>query len=491
MTTDRLDLTDSLPDQDWVVNASRIAVHGLGREGRSVVKHVRATNPDADLVVLDDQAPAQDNADFIAQHDVEVVVGAQAGAQTVADGTIDLVVRSPGIPLSHPAQLAARGHDIPTTTALNIFFAVHRPRNVIALTATKGKSTTSSLLGHLLAGAGRRVAVAGNVGLSVLDLDIAPADLDHLVLELSSYQLADLRGRPTIGAWLNLHRDHHDWHGGAAGYARDKGRIVALSDRLVVNAADDRVVAATADHPNVTTFDASSDPVTIGALHVDRQVLETALARSPLVGTHNLANLAAVLTIGTLAATHARSPTTPPSPPHGNRLDDVTNPEAMVSAMLGATTDFEGLPHRLQVVHDDERLWVDDSIATIPEATVAALAAFPDRPITLLTGGFERGQDHAPLIAALVDRATSAVRIQVVALPDTGHRLANSLAADAIGRQIEVTTVDDLAAAVAVARATTPTPGVVLLSPAAASFNQFSSFEDRGRQFAALARKPA
>ncbi len=169
---------------------------------------------------------------------------------------VDLLVRSPGIPLSHPAQQAARAAGVPTTTALNIFFALHRPTNVIALTATKGKSTTSSLLGHLLGAAGRRVAVAGNVGLSVLDLDVDPADLDHLVLELSSYQLADLRGRPAIGAWLNLHRDHHDWHGGAAAYARDKGRIVALSDRLVANAADAAVMAAAAGHPALTTFDA-------------------------------------------------------------------------------------------------------------------------------------------------------------------------------------------------------------------------------------------
>lgn len=488
MTTDRPGLTDFLPDQDWVVDASRIAVHGLGREGRSVVRHVRASNPNATLVVLDDRAPGHADDGFIAHHDVEVVIGAQAGAQAVADGAIDLVVRSPGIPLSHPAQQAAHARDIPTTTALNIFFAVHRPDNVIALTATKGKSTTSSLLGHLLAGAGRRVAVAGNVGLSVLDLDIRPADVDHLVLELSSYQLADLRGRPAIGAWLNLHRDHHDWHGGAAGYARDKTRIVALSNQMVVNAADQRVMDAAAAHPDVTTFDATTDPVALGPLRMDRQLLEEALARSPLVGTHNLANLAAVLTIGTLVAAHAPTPT---AAPLHVRHPDVTDPEAMVTAMLESTPDFVALPHRLQVVHDDGRLWVDDSIATIPEATVAALAAFPDRPVTLLAGGFERGQDHAPLIAALIERATSAARVTVVALPDTGHRLAATLATEPVRRRVEVSTVDDLAAAVALARATTPTPGVILLSPAAASFNQFTSFEDRGHQFAALASAPA
>ncbi|HKJ55985.1 MAG TPA: UDP-N-acetylmuramoyl-L-alanine--D-glutamate ligase, partial [Nitriliruptoraceae bacterium] len=412
--------------------------------------------------------------------DVEVVVGPAAGAALVAGeageagAPVDLLVRSPGIPLSHPVQEAAGARGIATTTALNIFFAVHRPDNVIALTATKGKSTTSSLLGHLLRSAGRRVAVAGNVGLSVLDLDVAPADLDHLVLELSSYQLADMRGRPAIGAWLNLHRDHHDWHGGATNYARDKARIVALSDRLVANAADPRVMAVAGDHPALATFDATADPVVLGATQASRASLTSALGASPLVGTHNLANLAAVLTIGTLVT------------------DD---PDAMVATMSAGTADFTALPHRLQVVHDDGRLWIDDSIATIPEATVAALAAFPDRPVTLLAGGFERGQDHAPLVAALTARAAGDAPVRVVALPDTGLRLADHLDrhqaalpdGDSSRRTVEVTVVDDLAAAVATAAAQTPRNGVVLLSPAAASFNQFTSFEERGRQFAALA----
>ncbi len=458
-------MTDSvpgsaMPDDAWLRAADRVAVHGLGREGRSVVTDLATSNPGARVVVLDDRDPSAADHAWLDDHDVEVVVGAEAGATHV--DTVDLLVRSPGVPPSHAAQVRARAAGVPVTSALNIFFARHRPTNVLAVTGTKGKSTTATVLAHLLDHAGRRVVVAGNVGLSVLDLDVAPDDVDHVVLELSSYQLADLRGRPAVGLWLNLHRDHHAWHGGRAGYVRDKSRLVELSDRLVANAADGDVMARSARHPSLTTFDATGDPVVIGSgPPVPRHRLVEALADSSLVGGHNLVNLAAGLAVAGLVG-------------------------ATPDELLGGLTDFVPLAHRLQLVHDDGRRWVDDSIATIPEAAVAALAAFPDAPVTLLAGGHDRDQDHAPLVAAMADRASGPTMVRLVALPDTGHHLADE--AEELGATGVVHRVGDLAEAVAVARDVTPDGGVVLLSPAAASFNQFRSFEDRGNQFAALAR---
>nr|WP_274387776.1 UDP-N-acetylmuramoyl-L-alanine--D-glutamate ligase [Salsipaludibacter albus] len=443
--------------------AGTVAVHGLGREGRSLVTDLATSNPGAEILVLDDAAPSDDDRQFLADAGATSVVGPDQGVEVVGDA--DVLVRSPGVPPSHAVQVAARAADVPVTTVLNVFFARHRPTNVVAITGTKGKSTTTTLLGHLLGEAGRTVRVAGNVGTSVLDLDVAPSALDHLVLELSSYQLADLRGRPSLGLWLNLHRDHHGWHGGGEAYAADKGRIVALSDRLIVNGADDRVLARSRDHRDRAQFDASGDPIVAGRLGVSRAVLRTALESSRLVGTHNLANLAAVVAVG---------------------ADLGVDP----AALLGGLASFRPLPHRLELVHDDGRRWVDDSIATIPEATVAALDAFPDTPVTLLAGGFDRDQDHAPLLAVLATRAGGPGPVVVVALPDTGHRLAIDLAG--AHPDVAVRPVPDLAAAVAEADRVTPRGGVVLLSPAAASFNQFRSFEDRGHQFATLARaRPA
>lgn len=446
-----------LPDDDWFRGAERIAIHGLGREGRSVLRMLADVNPDARVRVLDDHEPAAEHRALVASTGGELVVGAANAAKAVVGA--DLVVRSPGVPPSHPGQAAARTDGIHVTSALNLWFARHRPRNVVGVTGTKGKSTTVTLLGHLLRAAGRDVRVAGNVGLSVFDLDVPPAQLDHLVLELSSYQLCDLRGRLAVGLWINLHADHHAWHGGADAYAADKARIAELSDRLVVNLADAAIVEMTRGHPDRHGFDAGGDPVVAGGSTVPRAELLDALADSPLVGTHNLANLAAVLAVGDLLGV---APT----------------------SVLPALASFRPLPHRLQLVHDDGRRWVDDSIATIPEATVAALDAFPEAPVTLLAGGFERDQDHAPLVTTLLDRAHGPGPVTVVALPDTGHRLADELAATAV----PVHLVTDLVTGVALADELTARGSVVLLSPAAASFNQFASFEERGHQFAELAR---
>lgn len=450
---------DDLPDDTWLREATVVAVHGLGREGRSVVGDLAETNPAARVVVLDDEEPTELDREFLARTGAQSVVGPERGRAAIAGA--DLVVRSPGVPPRHPVQVAARDAGLPVTTVLNIFFARHRPRNVVAVTGTKGKSTTSTLLGHLLSHAGRNVRVAGNVGLSVLDLDVEPGALDHLVLELSSYQLADLRAGLSLGVWLNLHGDHHAWHGGADAYASDKARIVGLADHLLVNGADLRVMARSEEHPDRATFDASGDPVVAAEVSLPRELLLTTLAGSRLVGSHNLANLAAVVAVGTRLG-----------------VDPAT--------LLDGVATFRPLPHRLELVHHDGRRWVDDSIATIPEATVAALDAFPDTAVTLLAGGFERDQDHRPLAEELAARADGPAAVTVLALPDTGHRLARELALD--HPDVACIPVPDLPTAVTTAAARTPDDGVVLLSPAAASFNQFLSFEDRGRQFASLAR---
>lgn len=449
---------EPLADDDQLRHAGTIAVHGLGREGRSIVTDLSDTNPTARVLVFDDEEPSGLDLEFLDRAGARAVVGPHAGLAALDD--VDLVVRSPGVPPRHPVQVAARDAGVPVTTVLNVFFARHRPRNVVAVTGTKGKSTTSTLLGHVLDRAGRTVRVAGNVGLSVLDLDVEPDELDHLVLELSSYQLADLRGRVGLGLWLNLHDDHHAWHGGAEPYASDKSRIVALADHLVVNAADPAVMARSEGHPDLATFDATGDPVVADDARLQRDRLLAVLDRSRLVGAHNLANLAAVIAVGTRLGVEATS-------------------------LLDGVASFRPLPHRLELVHDDGRRWIDDSIATIPEATVAALEAFPDVPVTLLAGGFDRDQDHAPLVAALAARADGPAAVSVLALPDTGLRLAADLGAT--DPRVACVEVPDLTAAVTRAAAQAADGSVVLLSPAAASFNQFLSFEDRGRQFATLA----
>lgn len=435
--------------------ARRVGVYGLGREGRAIVRFVRAGWPGTALVVLLDGTP--DAATRAAAEDLEVdlVAGEAAVVARLASGDLDVVVRSPGVPLRGAGLTAARDHGVHVTSGTNLWFEAQQPDNVIAVTGTKGKSTTSSLLAHLLRACGRDVALLGNIGTPLLDHDRPAADHDVVVVELSSYQLADLRAPLPVGVWLNLHHEHVDWHGSHRAYAADKGRIVDLSRTLVANADDRDVVAAAQHHDDVRWVRTSTDPAQLGPERLSRGALVDALRPSALIGHHHVANLAAALTA---AATVGADP----------------------ADLLPHVATFTPLPHRLQLVFDDGRRWIDDSIATIPEAAVAALRAFPDVPVTLLAGGYDRDQDHTPL----VDEVTGRPDVAVVTLPDTGDRLAADL--DRAGHAAEAAT--DLADAVAIADAVTPTGGVVLLSPAAPSYGHFTSFEQRGDRFAQLAR---
>lgn len=436
-------------------SARHVAVYGLGREGRALVRHVRDVAPDATVEVLLDEVPDDATRADADDLGVAIVGGRDAVVARLSEDVVDVVVRSPGVPLRGDGLTAAADHGVRISSGTNLWFEREAPDNVVAITGTKGKSTTSSLLAHLLRASGRDVALLGNIGTPLLDHPTPAVAHDVVVVELSSYQLADLHEPVAVGVWLNLHREHVDWHGSHAAYRADKGRIAALSRTLVANAADGEVAADCRDHPDVRWVDASADPVRMGGASLPRGALVDALDASPLVGHHHVANLAHALAAG--AAVGA-------------------DPASLLPHVAG----FAPLPHRLQLVHDDGRRWVDDSICTIPEAAVAALRAFPGVPVTLLAGGHDRDQDHAPLVDEVVGRDD----VTVVTMATTGPRLADELEA----RGVTPRRVDDLAGAVAIADEATPDGGVVLLSPAAPSYDHFTSFEERGDRFAALAR---
>ena len=443
-------------DHHVLRSARRVAVYGLGREGRAIVRFVRAVAPTAEVEVFQDDRLDRAATRCADELGVAVVAGEDAVVARLRSGAVDVVVRSPGVPLRGVGLTTAREHGVHVTSGTNLWFEAQAPDNVIAITGTKGKSTTSALLAHVLRASGRDVALLGNIGVPLLDHDRPAASHDVVVVELSSYQLADLHEPLAVGVWLNLHHEHIDWHGSHAAYAADKGRIAACSRRLVANADDDAVADACAGHADVMWVHAASDPVRLGQHTVPRSRLERALDASPLVGDHHVANLAMALGA---AATIGVAP----------------------DELLDHVAGFTPLPHRLQLVHDDGRRWVDDSISTIPEAAVAALRAFPRSPVTLLAGGYDRAQDHQPLVDEIVARGD----VTVVTMPDTGDRLA----ADLDRRGVASEAATDLADAVAIAAGCTPAGGVVLLSPAAPSYSHFRSFEQRGDRFAALARE--
>ena len=429
----------------------RVGVWGLGREGRSVARAVAARLPGTPLLLVDEsRGPGAE--------------GSWEGLPVVGDpgalAACDVVVRSPGVSIHRPEVAALREAGVELTSGTRIWFAEHPDARAIGVTGTKGKSTTSALIAHLAAARGLRVELAGNIGRPLADLLAGPrpARADLWVLELSSFQTADLDASPGVGVLLNLYREHTDWHLTEQNYWDDKLNLFAHRPDMVsvLNRADPRVRERGAGLPNPRWFRAPEgfDVDAGGITRAGRPYAPREAVALP--GAHNLDNVCAALTA--LAAV-------------GVEGDD------LVEALRG----FRPLAHRLEPVRErDGVLFVNDSIATIPEASVAAARALAPRPTVLLVGGRDRRQDYAPLADFLA--GPSAV-VGVVGLPGNGPDILVRIAEAAPG--MPSAAASDLGDAVRRALAMLPEGGVVLLSPGAPSGADFGDFEVRGEAFRA------
>jgi UDP-N-acetylmuramoylalanine--D-glutamate ligase len=442
------------PPREAEFAGGKVAILGAGREGRAAWRYLRSRHPDMRLDLVDEAAPDAGFSGTLGELD-RLLCGPFTGAGLER---YDILVRSPGISPYRDAIRQARAAGARLTTPSNLWFAAHRDARTICVTGTKGKSTTSALLAHVLAATGSRVRLAGNIGKPLLDCD--DREVDWWVIELSSYQLADLDALPSLAVFLNLSPEHLDWHGSEEQYRRDKLRLADLAgDRpIVANGADAQLRRHLAPRDNIHWFNEHGAIRAAGGrlLDGDRE-LELRLPDG-LPGTHNLSNAAAVLT-----AVRAI----------GGEL----------APALEAIATFRPLPHRLQLLGERAGVrYVNDSIASNPLATAAALESFPGQDVTLIVGGLDRGIDWTPYMGAFAARTPLAV----IGLPDNGPRIIAALRDAGIEPAGGLHEGRDLAAAVELARRLTPQGAVVLLSPGAPSFPHFRDFRDRGRQFAAL-----
>lgn len=419
-----------------------VLLYGAGREALSSRAFLKSKQPDLKVYVTVDSGTAD-------IPDTELIAAADLPA-AIAARRFGLIIKSPGVSLYKPIFEAARNAAIPVTSNLNLWGTSFRhDRTVIAITGTKGKSTTATLAHLMLTRSGIDAGLAGNVGLAPLEI----ADRhDVVVFELSSYQTADMNFLPDIAALTNLYPEHVDWHGSVERYYADKlhlidrdgGFAVALGTPAKGNAL---VARAVRDHrrllPDLTA------EVSIA--------VENAVARSRLRGAHNLDNalLAAQITLGV-----------------GGSLDGI---------MQGIAA-FRPLPHRLEEHRIGDHVVVNDSISTTPEATKAALAAYPGHRIALIAGGHEREQDYTELAGLLASRGVTTL----VTLPVTGSRLAR--ATRAVSPDILVIEAPDLDHAISALAVQKLRFDTLILSPGAPSYNQFKNFEERGAHFVELCR---
>ena len=447
----------------------RVALWGWGREGRAAHRALRSRLPGLQLTLF---CPDEDVADAQALGDPLLAIETDASASRLS--VFDVVVKSPGIsPYGEDAAVAAaQGTRFVGGTAL--WFAEQAGADGIAsgtvcVTGTKGKSTTTALLAHLLRAGGHVTALAGNIGLPLLELLDAPRAPAFWAIELSSYQTGDVAAsgaRPDVAVALNVFPEHLDWHGSEERYVADKlGLLTAARPRVaVLNAEDPRLAALALPGSEVRWFGREDawhlrgDALYRGATAV---MDTTAL---PLPGRHNRGNLCAVLT-----------------------AIEALGLDAMPLARHAAT--FRPLPNRLQMLGTRNGIsYVNDSISTTPHASLAALDCFQGRRVAILLGGHDRGLDWTAFEQAMDGHSMrGAEPVAIVTMGQNGPRIYGLLAPVAARRGIGLSAAADLPEAMQLARTALAGDGVILLSPGAPSFGVYRDYVARGRHFAELA----
>ncbi|MBF0671532.1 MAG: UDP-N-acetylmuramoyl-L-alanine--D-glutamate ligase [Salinibacterium sp.] len=424
----------------------RVLIVGTGREGQAVAE-LAAPVATSVIAYTDDAASTPAWTEVWGER-VPVHVGS-------VEGAIDLVVASPGVSPQHPLLQRVRESGIELTTGTSLWLAEHAEQTV-AVTGSKGKSTTSSLIHHLETALHGPAALGGNIGVPLLSLPESP----RYVVELSSYQCAGLTVSPHTAVVTSLFAEHLDWHGSEQAYFRDKLNLIDHGPRrVIVNANDGRLISeVTVRHPFMA-------PELVGleeSFHVAdgwfMRGTERLFPRETLAlrGEHNALNACLAL-----AAVER------------DGLDLVAERERVASVLA----EFTPLEHRLEEIPDASGLtFVDDSLSTSPYAAIEAMRAFADAPLTLLVGGADRGVDYAPLADYLAEHPIEAV----IGLPGSGERLTGLMPAAQ-----RVSTAADMADAVRQARALTPEGGYVLLSPAAPSYGIYRNYAERAADFRA------
>jgi UDP-N-acetylmuramoylalanine--D-glutamate ligase len=426
----------------------RVAVWGFGREGRAALDALARHLPGqlVDVYCSSEEAGAA-RASFPWAHVHDVSPDADALA------SYDIVIKSPGISAYKPELLDAQSRGTRFTSGTALWFAAHVTAKTIAVTGTKGKSTTSALIAHLARSLGVRTALAGNIGLPMLELDGESADL--WVIELSSFQTGEAFG-VGLGVVTSLYEEHLDWHGSRERYVSDKLKLLASSAQVLVNAMQPALMARAEDHPGLHTFgDAAHWHVADGWIRCGNEdVIAASAVSAP--GLHNAINACAALAALEIVGLDAR-------------------------AAAPALSTFVPLPHRLQPLGERGGLhWINDSISTTPLASLAALESVGAQRVALILGGHDRGLDWTPFVDAMRDHEPEAIVCQGT----NGTRIADALEHAGVANVYRAV---DLAAAVGAARGALGGDGCVLLSPGAPSFDQFRDYVERGKRFAELA----
>lgn len=414
----------------------RIIIIGYGVEGQSAYNYLKKHHPFAEVGITD----AKDGEDYLKkQKDFE------------------LAIKSPGV---RPELV-----EIPYTTAMNLFFANAKGKT-IGITGTKGKSTTTTLIYKMLKKEGKDVYLGGNIGKSPLDFIDNLNEDSVSVLELSSYQLNDLKYSPNTAVVLMITSEHLDYHQDIYSYIKAKRNILRFQspeDYAIVNR--DYPVANESDiYTKAKTYYVSTErEADNGCFALSNTVWLMLNGKKEeminsgqvlLKGRHNLENVCAAVMAAALFKVKKNN---------------------IASVLM----TFRGLEHRLEFVATKNSInYYNDSLSTIPESAIQAVAALGGSVETLIAGGYDRGLDYTELGSYLVKSSVK----NLILFEPSGKRIWEAVVKAGVG-QIQAFWVKSMDEAVGIAKAETAPEKTILLSPASASFGTFRDYKDRGEQF--------
>ena len=440
---------------------SNIAILGFGREGKTTYEFIRKYNKDIKLTIIDKaENIIENNPELKNDPNLSFVMG-----PTYLEGLeqYDLIIKSPGVSLLNVDTTNLKDK---LTSQLELVLEVNK-KNIIGITGTKGKSTTSSLLYKIIKDQNDNVILAGNIGIPILaELENCNEDT-ILVVEMSSHQLEYLQVSPHISVILNLFEDHLDHSGTINHYHENKLQIFKhqTEEDYMIYCSDNKTLldyinnfpyqaqqfAVSKDNKNAACFQ-SADYVMLN----NEEVYDTKEERK-LLGEHNLINIMVCLTISKIL-----------------KLD-------MKEATKSIAT-FEPLEYRLQNIGTiNDVTYYTDTLATIPEATIASINTLPNTN-TLIFGGMDRGINYDKLIEYLKTCHVT----NFICMPTTGHDIGHAIG-EIEGKNFYY--VETLEEAVNLAKQVTKPGTACLLSPAASSYAYFKNYADKGDQFKAFVYK--
>ncbi len=436
------------------IKNKKVLILGFGREGKSTYKRVCEVGGSDLIAISDKNAISADLPD-----DVRIISGDDY--QKVID-EYDIVFKSPGVVLEKPFET----YKCQITSQTELFIERYSSQ-IIGITGTKGKSTTTTLIYHILSDNSVDSVLTGNIGIPSFDVIDDIKDTTKVVFELSCHQLENIKFSPSYAVFLNLYEEHLDHYGTFEKYAAAKKNIYRYQNKKSVLVCNSDILPESEECAgNVITCSQSDTNSNVyvesNIIHFNGETQEIDCDRTLLAGKHNYYNIGVAYAVCRIIGLSAVQ-------------------------IMNSVYTYKPLPHRLEYIGESDGVkYYDDSISTICAATIQAVTSIKDVD-TVIIGGMDRGIDYTDLIEFLSECSVS----NIILMSDSGKRIAEEIRQRYTDESFlrKIYQADKLDTAVSLAKKHTSKGKTCVMSPAAASYNDFKNFEERGDEFKRLVFK--